>query len=142
MWNARLIQGLLKRLCQVFAAFTTSSAQRLRVLAACFRCFLTNIRGRPRHNTSPAQCDTVANTSSARCPQVTSLLPLHDRRAESSTPPGVMLSSTPTSSCIMPTPSVPPQAISPCTSFAPITANEVLRYRDRPLVYVLYHNIG
>ncbi|KAJ8598069.1 hypothetical protein M405DRAFT_802979 [Rhizopogon salebrosus TDB-379] len=136
MWCARLIQELLKRLCQMLAALITSSAQRLRILVSCFRRFVTKIRGQLKHNTSVAQCDTVTSISSSWCPQVTSLLPLHDRRAASSTPDSnvvtVTVSSTPYYG--MPTASVPQQANSPQTSFVPFTPGDVSRYINRPLV--------
>jgi hypothetical protein len=152
MWCARLIQELLKRLRQMLAALITSSAQRLRILVSCFRRFVTKIRGQLKHNTSVAQCDTVATvtsrgratTSSSWCPQVTSLLPLHDRRAASSTPDSnvvtVTVSSTPYYD--MPTASVPQQANSPQTSFVPFTPGDVSRYINRPLVCVLHCNNG
>jgi hypothetical protein len=152
MSNARMIiLRLLKRLGQVFAALSTSSAQRLHILASCFRHFVTKIRGQPGHNTSSdsesrssaAQCDTVltsTGTSSARsrCPRVTSLLPFHNRRTASSTPDtdvATALSSTPHLN-------IPPQATLPRTPFAPFIASDVLRYDDRPLACVPCHNNG
>ncbi|KAG1733736.1 hypothetical protein EDB19DRAFT_1209690 [Suillus lakei] len=43
MLSTRLIQRLLKRLCQVLAALITSSAQRLRILVTCFRHFVAKL---------------------------------------------------------------------------------------------------
>jgi hypothetical protein len=150
MWRARLIQGLLKRLYKILAALVTSSAQRLRILVSHFRRFVTKIHGQLKHNTSVAQCDTVATvagTSSAWYPHVTSesLLPLHDRRAASSTPDSnvatVREPSTPHYD--MPVASgVPQQANSPWISFVPFTPSEVSRYDNRPLVCVLHCNNG
>jgi hypothetical protein len=146
MWCARLIQGLLKRLCQMLAALVTSSAQRLHILdlVSWFRRFATKIRGQLKHNTSVAQCDPVTSISSAWCPQVTSLLPLHDRRATSSTPDSVVaivtVPSTPDYN--MPAASVSQQANSPQTSFVPFTPGDVSRYINRPLVCVPHCNNG
>ncbi|KAJ8598063.1 hypothetical protein M405DRAFT_855331 [Rhizopogon salebrosus TDB-379] len=149
MSNARMIiLRLLKRLGQVFAALSTSAAQRLHILVSCFRHFVTKIRGQPGHDTSSdsesrsfaAQCDTVltsTGTSSARCPDVTSLLPFHNRRTASSTPDtdvATALSSTPHPN--IPVASVPPQATLPRTPFAPLIASDVPRYDDRPLASV------
>jgi hypothetical protein len=147
MWCARLIQELLKRLCQMLAALITSSAQRLRILVSCFRRFVTKIRGQLKHNTSVAQCDTVAtmtSTSSAWCPQVTSLLPLHDRRAATSTPDSnvAIVTAPSTPHYDMPNASVPQQANSPQTVFVPFTPGDVSRYENRPLVCVLHSNNG
>jgi len=144
MLNTRLvILKLLKRLCQVFAALATSSAQRLRILVSCFRRFVTKIiRGQPRFST--AQHDNVlACASSAQCP---SILPLH---AVCSTPDSnAVLISTPSSHCPtynMPTPSVLPQAnqeANPRYTFAPFIPTDISRYENRPPVYVLCHNNG
>ncbi|KAG1718506.1 uncharacterized protein EDB91DRAFT_1185136 [Suillus paluster] len=161
MLSTRLIQRLLKRLCQVLAALTTSSAQRLRILVSCFRHFVINLI--PRHNTdstssSPPDCCTVFTGagSNARCPQTT--LPLHNRhitsaRAASGTgTQDVVLSST----LPLAMPQVPsilqqpvPLQMSPPTNagntissntpvitphFVPFAANDVSRYENRPLV--------
>jgi hypothetical protein len=144
MWCTRLIQGFLKRLCQMLAVLITSSAQRLRILVSCFRYFVTKIRGQLKHNTSVAQCDPVTSISSAWCPQVTSLLPLHDRRATSSTPDSIVATVTvpSTPDYNMPAASVSQQANSPQTSFVPFTPGDVSRYINRPLVCVLHCNNG
>ena len=154
MLNTRLIiLKLLKRLCQVFAALATSSAQRLRILVSCFRRFVTKIiHGQPRFSTAQHN-NVLACVSSAQCP---SILPLH---AGCSTPDSNAVSiSTPSSHCptySMPTPSVLPQAspeanpqanINPQAntrySFAPFIPTDVSRYENRPPVYVLCQNSG
>jgi hypothetical protein len=77
-------------------------------------------------------------------PQVTSLLPLHDRRAASSTPDSnvAIVTVPPTPDYNMPTASVPQQVNLPQTLFVPFTPNDVSRYINRPLVCVLHCNNG
>jgi hypothetical protein len=138
---ARLIQGLLKRLCKMLAALITPSAQRLRILVSCFRRFVTKIRGQLKHNTSVAQCDTVTGTSSACCPP---LLPSHNTQAASSTPDSnVVIATAPsTPHNDMHTASDPQRVNSPQTSFVPFTPGDVSRYKKRPLVCVPHCNNG
>jgi hypothetical protein len=159
MSSTRLILRLFKRLCQVLAALTTSSARRLRILVTCFRHFVARlkIRGFPRRNNdspthSPADCCTVpTSTSGVRYPPANLPLPLHNQQitsASTSSMQNVFSSSMPT--LPMPLPCIPQQFIPPQTflpsssSSAPVTtpklvpfaANDISRYEYRPFVYV------
>jgi hypothetical protein len=135
-----IILRLLKRLCQMLAAFITSSIQRLRILVSCFRRFVIKTRGQLKHNNSVAQCDTVTGTSSACCPP---LLPFHNRRAASSTSDSNVATATVplTPLCNMPAASVPQQA-NPRQTFVPFTAKDVSRYDNCYFAFVPCHNNG
>ncbi|KAJ8584146.1 hypothetical protein M405DRAFT_478871 [Rhizopogon salebrosus TDB-379] len=105
MSSPSLLRRLLKRLCQVLAALTTSSAHRLRFLLSCLRRFLAEICGHSRHtgivsrSSAPGSDTTLASASGARFPQVTLPLPLHNGQITSATAAsstqGVVSSSTP-----------------------------------------------
>jgi hypothetical protein len=142
MSNAkRTILRLLKRLCQMLATLITSSVQRLRILVSCFRRFVIKIPGQFKHNNSVARCDTVTGTSSACCPP---LLPIHNRRAASSTSDLNVATVTVPSPphCNMSAASVSHQANLHQISFVPFTARDVSRYDNRPPVCVPYYNNG
>jgi len=163
---ARLIRTLLKRLCQVLVALTTSSAQRLRILLSFFRHFVSRICGLPKHSTdsSPSASESytiLTSTSSAWCPQAALplALPLHNghitlESVASASTQNVVSSSSPPYT--MPVPCIPLQTITPQTSwhaevnnnisssgsgtrvnFMPVGAGHDLRYEDRPPLYVV-----
>lgn len=152
-----IILKLLKRLCQVFAALATSSAQRLRILVSCFRRFVTKIRSQPRFSTAQHDND-LACASSAQCPSM--ILPLfcNKQAVRSTLDSNAVLTSIPPShhpTYGMPTPSVPPQdnpeanqqaninpQANPRYTFAPFIPTDVSRYENRPPVYVLCHDSG
>ncbi|OAX38259.1 hypothetical protein K503DRAFT_718438 [Rhizopogon vinicolor AM-OR11-026] len=139
MSSARLIRGLLKRLCQVLATLITSSAQRLRILLSCFQRFVIKICGLPRRSTnsnSPAtESYTVSSSiSSAWCPQATLPLPLHNGQITSelvtSTSGTQNLVSSLSPPFTMPVPCIP---LSPSitANFIPIGAANEPRYENR-----------
>jgi hypothetical protein len=159
MSNTRPIRKLLKYLWHLLAALAHSSAQRLRILVSCLRRCVAKVHASPgrsndsKYSTADSYC---AGTSNARCPQATLPLPLHRQITSTNTASGtqdVVSSSIPLYA--MPAPHIPKQFISPHTSspaevgnaippntpsmapcFVPFAANDVLRYDNRPLVYV------
>ncbi|KAG1807097.1 uncharacterized protein BJ212DRAFT_764746 [Suillus subaureus] len=165
MLNTGLIQKLLKCLWRVLAALAQSSAQRLRVLVFCLRRCVAKVHALPGHSTdsksSTADPCCAAGASNARCPQATLPLPLHHQITSTNTASGTqdVLSSS-ILPYAMPAPYVPKQIVPSHTSsppgvgnaipsntssitppFVPFAANDVLRYENRPLVYVqLPHN--
>lgn len=160
MSSPSLLRRLLKRLCQVLAALTTSSAHRLRFLLFCLRRFLAEICGYSRHigiisRSSAPGSYAMASASSARFPQMTLPLPLHTRQtttsATAANTQGVVSSSIPPHT--MPVPSTHQQANQPRTSlhaeanntngistcFWPIGATNAsdIRYKNRRTVCVV-----
>ena len=173
MSNAQLIRRMLKRVCQVLAALTTgvatSSAQRLRILLSCFRCFMAKIRTLSRRNIcsrsfeSAPESYTVA--SSAWCPQVTLPLPLHNGQITSAPAANSTHELVPSSPCTIPVPSTPQIEVTPSrtslhaevnnaipsngsratANFIPVGAGDNSRYDNRQHAYVvaaLYYNSG
>lgn len=164
---ARLIRTLLKRLCQVLAALTTSSTQRLRIFLSFFRHFVSKICGllKLSADSNPSASESyiaLTSTSSAWCSRATLplALPLHNGHitlesvASASSTQNVVSSSSPPYT--MPVPCIPLQTIPPPTSwhaevnnnisssdsgikvnFMPIGAGHDLRYEDRPPLYVI-----
>ena len=147
-----IILRLLKRMCQVFTALTTSSTQRLHILMSYFRRFVTKIHSQPRHNgdsrsSAASSCDNVLTCASiAQCSQVTSLLPLHNMHMHT-----VTANDTPDSDTVLPSTlpsnhsirSMPTPIVSELPTFVSFTPTDVSisRYKNRPLVYVLCHHI-
>lgn len=159
MPNTGLIRKLLNRLWQVLAALGHSSAQRLHILVSCLqRCVakVYALSGRSTNSKSYTADSCCAGASNARYAQATLPLPFHHQITPTNTASGTqdtMSFSTPPYA--MPIPYVakqfiPPHASSPAEGsdaipfnapgitprFVPFAANDVLRYDNRPLVYV------
>lgn len=159
MSNTGLIKKLLRRLWQVLAALAHSSAQRLRILVSFLRCCATEAHALPGHS-ADAKSSTAdsccSGAFSARCSQATLPLPLHRQITPTSTSSGIQYAaSSSTPLYPMPVPCIPERVIPSCSSsppevnvaipsdapgatlrFVPFAANDVLRYDNRPLVYV------
>ncbi|KAG2143960.1 hypothetical protein BD769DRAFT_999976 [Suillus cothurnatus] len=154
MLNTRLIQKLLKYLWQVLGALAHSSAQRLRILVFCLWRCVAKVHTLPGHNTDSKSSTAdpyCAKVSNAQCPPATLPLPLHHQITSTDTAVGtqsMVLSPS------IPAPYIPEQVTPSHTSsspgvtnanpsnapgivrFVPFAANDVLRYDNRPLVYV------
>ncbi|KAG1751741.1 hypothetical protein EDB19DRAFT_1197946 [Suillus lakei] len=156
MSSATLVRKLLERLFRMLAALATSSTQRLRILASCFRCFVAKVHIPISHDTDSKSCTTdscctvLTGTSSAQCSQSILPLPLHTTpptppsaaSAVPSIPPGATPGPNTPQHANPPQTSSPPavgSAISPNGSpitlhFVPSVVDPKSRYENRPLV--------
>ncbi|KAG2117712.1 hypothetical protein DEU56DRAFT_158195 [Suillus clintonianus] len=152
MLSTRLIRKLLKRLWQILATLTTSSAQRLRILMACLRRFVAKVHvllGHITDSKSSTADSYCAGASSARYPQATLPLPITSGHGGAAN--GTQDATSSSTPFAMPVPCIPQQNVSPYTSsparisnaipsnaarttphFEPFAANDVLRYDKHP----------